>query len=162
MSLLQKRLDSQGYGYRVVNASISGDTTGGGVARLGRALSVHEPDVLIVELGGNDGLRGISVAEIRGNLSAMIGAALETGTEVVLAGMQMPPNYGSRYADSFRAVYPELAREYAVTLVPFLLENVAMNPELMQPDGFHPNAAGQAGVLENVWTGLEQIIGRDR
>lgn len=158
VSLLQRKLDSQGYGYRVVNASVSGDTTGGGLARLPRALALHQPDILIIELGGNDGLRGTSIEEIRLNLARAIETGLEAGSRVVLAGMQMPPNYGEQYAGGFRRLYPDLAAHYDVTFIPFLLEGVALDPALMQADGFHPNAAGQPGILANVWAALETTV----
>ncbi|MEE8528409.1 MAG: arylesterase [Gammaproteobacteria bacterium] len=158
VSLLQQKLDSQGYGYRVVNASVSGDTTGGGLARLPRALALHQPEILIIELGGNDGLRGTPIEEIRLNLSRAIETGLEAGARVVLAGMQMPPNYGEQYAGGFRNLYPDLADDYHLPFIPFLLDGVALDPALMQNDGFHPNAAGQRGILANVWAALETVI----
>ncbi len=158
VSLLQQKLDSQGYGYRVVNASVSGDTTGGGLARLPRALALHQPEILIIELGGNDGLRGTPIEEIRLNLSRAIETGLEAGARVVLAGMQMPPNYGEQYAGGFRNLYPDLADDYHLPFIPFLLDGVALDPALMQKDGFHPNAAGQRGILANVWVALETVI----
>ena len=158
VSLLQQKLDSQGYGYRVVNASVSGDTTGGGLARLPRALTLHQPEILIIELGGNDGLRGTPIEEIRLNLSRAIETGLEAGARVVLAGMQMPPNYGEQYAGGFRNLYPDLADDYHLPFIPFLLDGVALDPALMQKDGFHPNAAGQRGILANVWVALETVI----
>ncbi len=158
VSLLQQKLDSQGYGYRVVNASVSGDTTGGGLARLPRALTLHQPEILIIELGSNDGLRGTPIEAIRLNLSRAIETGLEAGTRVVLAGMQMPPNYGEQYAGDFRKLYPDLADYYNVTFIPFLLDGVVLDPALMQGDGFHPNAAGQPGILANVWAALETVI----
>ncbi len=158
VSLLQQKLDSQGYGYHVVNASVSGDTTGGGLARLPRALTLHQPEILIIELGGNDGLRGTPIEEIRLNLSRAIETGLEAGARVVLAGMQMPPNYGEQYAGGFRNLYPDLADHYHLPFIPFLLDGVALDPALMQKDGFHPNAAGQRGILANVWAALETVI----
>jgi acyl-CoA thioesterase-1 len=154
-SLLQSRLTAEGYGYRVVNASISGDTTTGGLGRLPRALRVHQPALVFIELGGNDGLRGTPVAVIRENLSAMIRLAQEAGARVILAGLQMPPNYGSRYTSDFARIYPELAREFGVGLVDFFLDGVALNRRLMQPDGIHPNADGQARLLDNAWPVLK-------
>ncbi len=162
VSLLQQKLDSQGYGYRVVNASVSGDTTGGGLARLPRALALHQPEILIIELGGNDGLRGTPIEEIRLNLSRAIETGLEAGARVVLAGMQMPPNYGEQYAGGFRNLYPDLADDYHLPFIPFLLDGVALDPALMQNDGFHPNAAGQRGILANVWAALETVIASSR
>lgn len=158
VTLLESRLESEGYGYRVVNASISGDTTGGGLRRLPRALQQHRPAVVLIELGGNDGLRGTPIEVIRGNLATMIELARKAGARVVLAGMQMPPNYGSKYALAFAAIYGELAKEYRAGLIEFFLDGVALDASLMQPDGIHPNAAGQPKLLDNAWPALEREI----
>lgn len=155
VALLEDRLEQQGYGYRVVNASISGDTTGGGLRRLPRALEIHAPEVVVVELGGNDGLRGTPVAVIRENLAAMIGLARDSGARVILAGMQLPPNYGGPYTEAFAALYHELAAELDVPLVEFFMDGVALDPSLMQNDGIHPNTAGQPRLLDNVWAVLK-------
>ena len=155
VSLLESRLHEKGYGYRVVNASISGDTTGGGLARLPRALSVHEPELVLIELGGNDGLRGTPIPVIRENLAGMIQLSRESGAKVILAGIQIPPNYGATYTEAFAKVYPDLATEYDVPLITFILDGVALNPDLMQADGIHPNADGQPRLLDNVWQVLE-------
>lgn len=155
VALLQSRLEAEGYGYRVVNASISGDTTGGGLRRLPRALAQHEPDIVVLELGGNDGLRGTPVDIIRRNLAQMIELARERGAAVILAGMQMPPNYGSAYTEAFAGLYRELAVDFGVALVSFFLEGVALDPTFMQADGIHPNEAGQPILLQNVWQVLE-------
>jgi acyl-CoA thioesterase-1 len=157
---LQKRLSQQGYGYKVVNASSSGETTSGGRARLARALDTHAPDLVILELGANDGLRGLPVQAARENLAAMIRAAQQRKAKVLLVGIVMPPNYGARYAESFAAMYPQLAKEFGVPLVPFLLDGVALDQNLMQPDGMHPNAAGQPKLLENVWPHLVPLLER--
>ncbi len=157
---LQKRLSQQGYGYRVVNASSSGETTAGGRARLARALDTHDPDLVILELGANDGLRGLPVPTARENLAAMIRAAQQRNAKVLLVGILMPPNYGARYAESFSGMYPQLAAEFKVPLVPFLLEGVALDQNLMQADGMHPNAAGQPRLLENVWPHLVPLLER--
>lgn len=158
VELLQDRLEAKGYGYRVVNASISGDTTTGGLGRLPRALKVHRPSIVVIELGGNDGLRGTPIAVMRQNLGQMIRLSQEAGARVVLAGIQMPPNYGSRYTTEFAAVYPELARTHAVALIDFILDGVALDMGLMQADGIHPNAAAQPRVLDNAWPAIEKEL----
>lgn len=158
VSLLEKRLQQQGYRHRVVNASIGGDTTSGGLARLTRALDTHQPGIVIVELGGNDGLRGLPLAEIQKNLAAIIEQCQQRNIRVLLIGMRLPPNYGPQYTEKFRQMYAALARRYRVPLVPFLLEGVAGNKDLMQPDGVHPRAAGQPIMLENVWRVLAPML----
>jgi acyl-CoA thioesterase-1 len=157
---LQKRLADEGYGYRVVNASSSGETTAGGKARLARALETHDPQVVILELGANDGLRGLPVKDARENLAAMIRSIQQRKASVLLAGILIPPNYGARYAQSFAEMFPALAREFRVPLVPFLLEGIALDERMMQADGLHPNAAGQPRVLENVWPHLKPLLER--
>jgi acyl-CoA thioesterase-1 len=162
VAMLEDRLQSEGYGYEVVNASIAGDTSAGGLARLPRLLEVHTPTLVVIELGGNDGLRGQPVGMLRDNLARMIELCQQHGARVLLAGMQIPPNYGPAYTRSLAAVYPELAERFGVSLIEFLLANVALNPQLMQSDGIHPNAAGQRLVFDNVWSGLAQLLaGRD-
>jgi acyl-CoA thioesterase-1 len=158
VALLQQRLARQGYPHTVVNASISGDTTAGGRARLADALKRHHPQIVILELGANDGLRGLPLRETRTNLEAMIKAAQSVGARVLLVGMQLPPNYGPDYTGKFRAIYRDLARNNDLPLVPFLLDGVALNPKLMQPDGLHPRAAAQPRLLENVWPYLEPLL----
>jgi acyl-CoA thioesterase I len=157
-SLLQERLASAGHPHSVVNASISGDTTSGGLARLPNALARHSPSVVLIGLGGNDGLRGLPLAEIRRNLAEMIQLSKSAGARVLLAGIHIPPNYGPRYTESFHAIYHELAQEYGTGLIPFILEGVALEKGLMQEDGIHPNAAGQAVIADNVWPGLEPLL----
>ena len=158
VAMLQQRLRGEGYGYEVVNASISGDTTSGGLARLPALLEAHSPSIVIVELGGNDGLRGQPVASLRGNLLQMIELVLASGATPVLAGMQIPPNYGPAYAGEFSRTYPELAEQFDIPLVGFLLEDVALNSSLMQSDGIHPNAGGNAVMLDNVWPVLADLL----
>lgn len=158
-SLLQERLAVSGHPHRVVNASTSGDTTSGGLARLPGALERHAPTVVLIGLGGNDGLRAIPVREIRRNLARMIQLSQAAGARVLLAGVHIPPNYGPAYAQAFHAVYHELAQEYGTALVPFILEGVALDAELMQEDGIHPNAAAQAVIVANVWAELEPLLG---
>lgn len=159
VALLERRLTEEGYDYRVVNASVSGETTGGARARLPRALELHDPQIVVLELGGNDGLRGLPLGQIRDNLAFLIERSLESGARVVLVGMRMPPNYGEEYAERFHALYGELARQYRVPLVDFFLEGVALDEELMQADGIHPTAAAQPRLLENVWPALREAIG---
>jgi len=158
VSLLQKRLVAQGYGYRVVNASVSGETTSGGIARLPRALDLHAPQIVVIELGANDGLRGLPLDLSRRSLAGMIEAAQAQGAAVLLLGMRVPPNYGARYADSFHQMYAGLARQYDVPLVPFFMEKVALEPGLMQADGLHPTAAAQPLLLDTAWPALRRLI----
>ncbi len=158
VSLLERRLATEGYGYRVVNASITGDTTSGGLARLPGLLEREAPAVVIVELGGNDGLRGLPVTRMEANLARMIELVQSAGGEVLLAGIQIPPNYGQRYTEAFAAVFPGLAERFGVPLVDFILEGVALDSGLMQADGIHPNAAGQPVILDNVWPALEGLL----
>ena len=160
VNLLQERLGSA---YEVVNASISGDTTGGGLARIGKTLATHEPDIVIIELGGNDGLRGLPIETIRDNLTAMAEAVVAVDAQPVLAGMLMPPNLGPRYTEAFQRVYEEVAEATGAALVPFLLEGVALSEEgLMQDDGVHPTAAAQARLLDNVWEVLGPLVAKQQ
>jgi acyl-CoA thioesterase-1 len=156
--MLEDRLQAEGYGYQVVNASIAGDTSAGGLARLPRLLASHDARLVVIELGGNDGLRGQPVTMVRDNLAKMIELSKKSGADVVLAGLQIPPNYGQTYTQALAAIYPELAARFEVPLVGFILEDVALNPELMQPDGIHPNAAGQKIVFANVWRVLAPLL----
>jgi acyl-CoA thioesterase-1 len=158
VSLLTQRLASEGYGYKVINASVTGETTQGGVSRLPRVLELHRPEIVIVELGGNDGLRGLPLDASRENLQRMITLARGAGAKVLLVGMMIPPNYGPRYAEEFRDMYGALATRNKIALVPFLLEEVALNPGFMQRDGIHPNARGQPRILENLWPGLKPLL----
>ena len=157
-TLLQNRLSSKGYRYQVVNASISGDTTGGGLRRLPRALQVHAPDIILIELGGNDGLRGTPIKVIHKNLAAMIELGQDAGAKIILAGMIMPPNYGQAYTEAYAAIYIELADKYDAALIEFFMKDVALNPALMQSDQIHPNAEGQSVLLNNAWSVLEQLL----
>lgn len=158
VALLAKRLEEKAYGYRVVNASIPGDTSSGGLARLPDLFERHTPKILVIELGGNDGLLGQPVARLRENLTKMIRLAEAGGAKVVLAGIEIPPNYGSAYTKALAKIYPELARRFHAALVPFLLQGVALHPQLMQADHIHPNAAGQKIVFENVWNVLSKLL----
>ncbi len=159
VALLQKRIAAQGYGYRVVNASVSGETTSGGSVRLPRALGLHKPQVLVLELGANDGLRGLPLDVSRRSLASMIEAAQASGAEVLLLGMRIPPNYGLRYTQSFTRMYAELAKEYDVPLVPFFMEKVALDRAMMQEDGLHPTAAAQPLLLDTAWPALRKLLG---
>ncbi|MAF83737.1 MAG: arylesterase [Gammaproteobacteria bacterium] len=157
-TLLQNRLSAKGYVYQVVNASISGDTTGGGLRRLPRALQVNTPAIVLIELGGNDGLRGTPIGVIRKNLATMIELSQAVDAQVILAGMAMPPNYGQAYTDGFAGIYAELANKYEVALIKFFMKNVALTPALMQADQIHPNAEGQPYLLDNAWATLEELL----
>ena len=158
VTLLEKRL--AGKGYRVVNASVSGETTSGGRARLPRALEQHRPQIVILELGGNDGLRGLPVATAEANLADMIQRVRAAGARLLLLGIRIPPNYGAAYTKQLDAMYVQLAERNKVPFVPFFLEGVALDAGLMQADGVHPNAAGQPRLLDNVWKGLEPLLQR--
>jgi acyl-CoA thioesterase-1 len=160
VALLQKRLRSEGYGYRVVNASVSGETSAGGRARLARALEQNKPAVVVLELGANDALRGLPVKDVRANLEAMVVASQSAGARVLLVGIVIPPNYGAKYSESFAQTYPQLARELKLPLVPFLLDGVALDARLMQEDGLHPKAEGEPRVLDNVWQHLRPLLQR--
>ncbi|MGH8122138.1 MAG: arylesterase [Rudaea sp.] len=153
--LLELRLQARSMPRTVVNASISGETTAGGLARLSKLLSDAKPALVIVELGANDGLRGLPLAEIRTNLQHILGAIRDAGARSVLLGIELPINYGPQYRDGLREMYRGLAQEFNAPLVPFLLDGVALNPDLMQDDGLHPKAAGEPRVLDNVWAALE-------
>ncbi|MFI4914641.1 MAG: arylesterase [Steroidobacterales bacterium] len=158
VQLLAQRIEAEGYGFRVVNASVSGETTAGGLARLPRALDTQRPRIVVLELGGNDGLRGLPLEETRSNLDQMIRLAQAHGARVLLIGMRIPPNYGERYTDGFQALYRELAAAHKIELVPFLMDKVAQVPGLMQADGIHPTEPAQAQLLENVWPKLLPLL----
>ncbi|PKH19503.1 arylesterase [Pseudomonas sp. CFBP13528] len=158
VALLEQRLKQEGFDDKVVNASISGDTSAGGLARLPAALAAHKPEVVVIELGGNDGLRGQPPAQLKQNLASMIQASQDSGAKVLLLGMQIPPNYGKRYVDAFAKVFGEVAEEKKVPLVPFFLEGVGGHPDLMQADGLHPAVAAQGKLLENVWPTLKPLL----
>lgn len=162
VSLLQQRLQAQGYNYKVINASISGDTTHGARARLDRLLKETDPDITIVELGGNDGLRGLPVEEIRQNLAGIVDRLSEYGSEILLVPMLLPPNYGQVYIDRFTAVYKHLAETRDLLLGRFILDGIADKPELMQGDGIHPQAEAQPLMLENIWPDLETLLKKDQ
>ena len=158
VALLQQRLEQQGYQDEVVNASITGDTSANGQARLPALLASHKPDLVILELGGNDGLRGQPPEQLKQNLAQMIDLSRSKGAKVLILGMELPPNYGPRYTGAFTKVYQALAAEKDVPLVPFLLEGVGGVPELMQADGIHPTQGAQPRLLENVWPTLKPLL----
>ena len=158
VALLAQRLAEQGHAYQVVNASISGDTSAGARARLSKTLATHQPDILIVQLGGNDGLRGLPLAQMKNNIGAIIREAQDRQARVLLIGMHLPPNYGLRYTQRFHGVYRELAQAHGIKLVPFLLEGVATQDEFSQADRLHPTAAVQPVLLENVWPYLRDLL----
>lgn len=155
VTLLAERLDGEA---QVVNASISGETTSGGAQRFADIIGQREPDIVLLELGGNDGLRGLPPAQMRANLATMIEQSQQAGAEVLLLGIDIPPNYGQAYRDAFTGVYHSLAEEYDLSLVPFLLEDIALNQQLMQSDGIHPTADAQPIILDNVWPALEPLL----
>ncbi|MGI9320846.1 MAG: arylesterase [Thiogranum sp.] len=156
--LLQQRLATDYDAYTIVNASISGDTTANARNRLPQALTRHQPAIVVLELGGNDGLRGLSTAEMKGNLAAMIQTVRQHEAEVLLIGVQLPPNYGPRFTQQFHAVYHELAQEYGLALVPSLVDGVGTRTDLMQADGIHPNSKAQPLIVTRVWQQLRPLI----
>lgn len=160
VSLLQERLDTRGYRYQIINASISGDTTANARARLTRALASNEPAVVLLALGGNDGLRGLSLAAMKSNLDTMISSVQEACAQVLLIGVQLPPNYGPRYTEKFQAIYHELARERDITLLPSLVDGIGTEQNLMQADGIHPNAIAQPLIRDRVWEVLVPLLGK--
>jgi acyl-CoA thioesterase-1 len=158
VALLQGRLKRERLDYSVVNASVSGDTSSGGLSRVAAALEKHRPAVLILELGGNDGLRGLPIAEMRKNLSAIIERAQKAGARILIVGMRLPPNYGPDYTQAFEASFAALAKRHKTALVPFLLEGFAERPDLFQPDQIHPTAAAQPLMEERIWKALRPLL----
>ena len=158
VQLLEQRLSNIDPGYRVVNASISGDTTGGGLARLPAALENHDPALVIIELGGKDGLRGYPVPNIRKNVEQLVKLAADDGRAVLLVGMQIPPNYGHRYTRDFQSLFEEVASDQGIAVVPSFLEEVGVQPALMQEDGIHPNARAQPMLLDTLWPSIETLL----
>jgi acyl-CoA thioesterase-1 len=158
VTLLEKRLASGGYEYKVVNASISGETTVGGKNRIQGVLRKHKPGILVLQLGANDGLRGARINDIRKHLSTIVAAAKQHGAKVVVVGMRLPPNYGPEYASGFQSVYADVARQHGAVLVPFLLEGFADKRQLFQHDGIHPKREAQLLMLDNVWPALQPLL----
>lgn len=161
VTLLQARLGEQGYEHRVVNASISGETSEGVAARIDAALETFSPALVILELGGNDGLRGFPPGRMRANLDTVITKSAASGADVVMLGIRIPPNYGQRYTEAFENVFRELADEHGIPWIEFFLEGVALDAELMQADGIHPNAAAQPILLDNAWPIIEQTLANE-
>jgi len=159
VALLQKRFEETGYEHRVVNASISGETTEGGAARIDEAITTFSPELIILELGGNDGLRGFPPARIRDNLKTIAERARDSGAEVVLLGIRIPTNYGARYTQAFEAVYADVAAELDIRWIEFFMDGIALNDELLQDDRIHPNAAAQPRLLDNAWPVIRDTLG---
>lgn len=157
-SLLQRKLDENGYRYRVINAGVSGDTSAGGARRIDWALQSGNVKLLVLELGGNDGLRGLPVAEMKKNLEQVIQRAQAAGVTVILAGMEAPPNFGADYTKEFRQAFRDLAKQYKTPFIPFVLEGIGGDPTLNQPDGIHPNAEGEKLMTETVWRTLQPLL----
>jgi acyl-CoA thioesterase-1 len=157
-TLLKNKLKQENLRFDVVNASISGETTSGGLSRLARILEQTKPQTIIIELGANDGLRGLPVKNMHDNLDAMIQLSKKSGAKVLLIGMRIPPNYGPKYTEEFSRTYVKLAKQHKIQLIPFMLENVAAKPDLIQQDGLHPNALGQPLILNNIWPELQRLL----
>jgi len=160
VNLLDIRLQESGHSYRILNSSISGDTSQGGLSRIPRLLDQYQPEIVIIELGANDGLRGIDPSITRANITSMIQQSQEMGALVLLAGIRLPPNYGSAYLEKFESIYSDLAIEFETLLVPFFMDGVALSPEFLQADNIHPNEKGQPVLLDNVWRVLEPALTR--
>lgn len=158
VQLLTRRLAAQALDYKVINASVSGETTGGGLVRIPKTLQIHQPDLVIIELGGNDGLRGYPINKIRGNLAAIVEATLGSGADILLVGMVLPPNYGSRYTNAFAALYSEIAGTFNVPFIPYLLKGTSTHDSLIQADGIHPTEAAQGLLLDDIWPKIASIL----
>lgn len=158
VALLQKRLYTKGFPHQVINTSISGETSSGGLSRLSKSLAKYQPRIVLIELGANDGLRGLPLQDLQENLSQMILAAKQHQARVLLLGMRLPPNYGPLYAQKFSQIFIELAQQHNTALVPFLLHGIATQRDLIQSDGLHPTAAAQNHILENVWPILKPLL----
>ena len=158
MALLDERVKRERPDYSVANASISGETSAGGLARIDAALALHKPTVVIVELGANDGLRGLPLSQMKANLGTIVEHSQKHGARVLVVGMKLPPNYGEAYANAFESAFAEVAKHYRVALVPFMLEGIAAKPELFQADRLHPTADAQPLILERVWQGLKPLL----
>lgn len=158
VTLLQKKLKTDQYPYRVINISTSGDTTSNGIEKLPKALKEYRPAIVILGLGSNDGLRGLAIPALKQNLSTLITLSKNAKAKVLLLGFLIPPNYGPVYSNAFQQVFVEVANRYQLQRVPFLLQNIALNPDLMQDDGLHPNEAAQPIILDNVWPYLKKLF----
>ncbi len=160
VALLQQRLKKQGYGHLVVNASVSGETTDGGVQRIDRALATHAPAIVVIELGGNDGLRGLPISRVRANLELLITKTRAVGATPILVAIRVPTNYGPKYADAFQQLYRDLAQQYRIGLVSFLNDSLALREDLFLEDGIHPNATAQPMLLDSLWPALLPLLRR--
>ncbi len=158
VALLQQQINKEGYDYKVINVSVSGDTTRTGLSRVDSALEKHQPAVVIIALGGNDGLRGLAFSEIETSLSNIIERCKKTQSEILLVGVRMPPNYGAVYSQKFAQLYQGLATRYDIVLLPKMLDQVADNPELMQADGIHPKAEAHPKIMQNIWSALKPVL----
>ena len=158
VALLQQEISKQGFDYTVINASVSGDTSRTGLSRIDSALQEHKPVIVIVALGGNDGLRGLAFSEIESSLASIIERCQKDGARVLLSAVRLPPNYGPVYIEQFAGLYQGLSERYGIPLVPRMLDQVAENRDLMQEDGIHPKAEAQPQIMQNVWVGLEQML----
>ncbi|MBZ0105003.1 MAG: arylesterase [Sulfuricella denitrificans] len=158
VSLLQQRLDRKAHDHSIVNASISGETTAGGASRIEAALDAHQPEIVIIELGANDGLRGLSLEATRRNLDSIMQSCRDHKARILLIGMRLPPNYGPAYTEGFAAIYPDLAKKYHAALLPFLLDGIAGKRDWFQADNLHPTAAAQPVIMENVWIKLKPLL----
>jgi len=156
-ALLEKKLQEKGYAFKVINSGLSGETTAGGLRRVGWVLKMN-PDIVILELGANDGLRGLNLREMKKNLSKIVETLQGKGVRVILAGMKIPPNYGRAYSEQFEAIYSALAEKYALAFIPFFLKDVAARPQLNQSDGLHPTAAGYRVVIQTIWPFIEKVL----
>ena len=162
VEILKKRLSSSYYHIEVVNASVSGETTFGGLTRAPELLQKHDPQVVIIELGGNDGLQGLRMSSMEQNLDKLVVLLLKRGIRVLLVGMKLPPNYGQFYTKTFEDIYQNLAKKYSIEFVPFMLKNIAANPDKMQADGIHPRANAQKEILTNLWPHLRKLLPKPR
>jgi len=159
VSLLKKRLQQERLDYQVINTSVTGETTRGGLSRIAQSIATHHPAIVILELGGNDGLRGQPVEATRDNLEGIIKACQLHGAKVLLIGMRLPPNYGTAYTQKFQSIYPELAKRYRLPLTPFMLEGFGYEPAMFQSDGIHPTAMAQPIILDTIWKTLKPLLG---
>jgi len=155
---LKNKLSQSGYDYQVINASISGETSQGGLTRLPELLRQYQPDLVLIELGGNDGLRGLPLKLLQNNLSKMIDLSQESKAQPILLGIQLPPNYGRRYTQAFAGIYPKLAQEHKIPVMPFILQGIGTDSSKMQPDGIHPTGAAQTELLENIWPVVQPLL----
>jgi len=162
VTLLQQKLNAEGYHYEVANASISGETTSGGLTRFEKTITTIKPKIVVLALGANDGLRGLPIQEMRKNLSAMITYSQKKKAKVLLLGMRIPPNYGPKYTEAFYQTYQQLGQQHNISLVPFMLDQVAAKPHLIQGDGLHPNALGQPVILNNIWPALKLMLQKNK